>query len=90
MKVIVTPSKISGELSAVSSKSNSHRLLIASALSDTTTKIHCKTVSDDTLATADCLRALGSKSVTMQVFSQFRPKQTTSATLFIATKAEQR
>ena len=61
MKAIVTPSKISGELSAVSSKSNSHRLLIASALSDTTTKIHCKTVSDDTLATADCLRSLGAK-----------------------------
>ncbi len=61
MNAIVIPSKIGGEISAISSKSAAHRLLIASAFSKTTTKLHCKTVSEDIHATADCLRALGAE-----------------------------
>ena len=58
MKIRVKPGKVSGEISAISSKSHAHRLLICAALSDKPTKIACKDVSEDIACTADCLRAL--------------------------------
>ena len=59
MEAIIRPSKISGELSAISSKSAAHRILIAAAFSDKPTKICCHTISKDILATVNCLNALG-------------------------------
>ena len=59
MNAIVSASKVSGEISAIASKSMAHRLLIGSAFCDKKTKIRCETLNDDILATADCLRAIG-------------------------------
>jgi 3-phosphoshikimate 1-carboxyvinyltransferase len=59
MKAIIYPSPLSGEISAIASKSQAHRLLICAALADRPTAIACPTLSADITATADCLRALG-------------------------------
>ncbi len=59
MKVIITPEKLSGKVFAVSSKSDSHRKIIAAALADAPTKIHINNFSDDIDATLDCIKTLG-------------------------------
>lgn len=59
VRVSVTPSALSGEIFAPSSKSEAHRLLICSALADGVTDLDCSTSSADVDATAECLRALG-------------------------------
>lgn len=59
MRAIITPSRLSGSLAAVASKSEAHRILICAALAEGTTDIDCPTSSSDIDATADCLRALG-------------------------------
>ncbi len=61
MDVIVYPGKISGELPAVASKSQIHRLLIAAALSDGETVIRHGALCDDISATVRCLSALGAR-----------------------------
>ncbi len=43
---------------AIPAKAHAHRLLIAAALSDKPTAIHCPHVSEDILRTAECLHAL--------------------------------
>ena len=60
MKVTITPGALSGGIRAIASKSMAHRLLIAAALADRQTTIHCGELSRDIEATADCLRQLGS------------------------------
>ena len=59
MKVTVSASKIQGEIKAIASKSVAHRYLIAAALSDKKVFIGCHSVSEDILATAECLKAMG-------------------------------
>lgn len=59
MNVTLTPSALSGTVSAISSKSDAHRILIASALAHAPTEVRCNVLSADIRATADCLRALG-------------------------------
>ena len=59
MKAILTPSSLSGEITAIASKSQAHRLLICAALADKQTLLRCPTLSADITATADCLRGLG-------------------------------
>lgn len=59
MNVTLTPSALSGTVSAISSKSDAHRILIASALADASTEVWCNVLSADIRATADCLCALG-------------------------------
>jgi len=61
MRAIITPSRLSGSLAAVASKSEAHRILICAALAEGTTDIDCPTSSSDIDATADCLRALGAR-----------------------------
>ena len=61
MKVKIEKSLARGEVYAPPSKSASHRLLIAAALADGTSRIDGISLCDDVLATADCLRALGAK-----------------------------
>lgn len=61
MKVIVSPSKISGKVEAIASKSMAHRYLIAAALADKKCFITCHSVSEDILATVGCLQNMGAK-----------------------------
>ncbi len=59
MTVNCTPSALSGKISAISSKSDAHRLLICAALSQKETKIYCNVMSKDIAATLNCLKAMG-------------------------------
>ena len=61
MKVGIEPCPLTGSISAVSSKSDAHRILICAALADKQTNIVLNGMSDDILATAGCLCALGAK-----------------------------
>lgn len=58
IKTLLSP-KTSGNIKAIASKSEVHRLLIAAALSDKTTEIICEKTNADITATAQCLKALG-------------------------------
>lgn len=51
----------SGKIRSVSSKSEAHRLMTASALSDKITDIYLNQSSNDILATSHCLKSLGAK-----------------------------
>jgi len=59
MDMIITPSKLSGTMDAISSKSFMHRLLICAALSGKETVIHLTCLSEDIHATIRCLEAMG-------------------------------
>ena len=63
MKAILEPAVLAGEIPAIASKSQAHRLLICAALSDGPTRIRCATTSADIEATASCLQALGAEIV---------------------------
>lgn len=58
IKTLRSP-KTSGNIKAIASKSEVHRLLIAAALSDKKTEIICEKTNADITATAECLKALG-------------------------------
>ncbi len=59
MRALISPFQGKGSIVAPSSKSELHRLLIASALSDRNTVIHCRAINNDVRATIDCLRQFG-------------------------------
>ena len=59
MNIRLKPCRFCGEVTAISSKSDAHRLLIASALSDRPTFIRCNARSADITATVNCLNSLG-------------------------------
>lgn len=59
MNIRLKPCRFCGEVTAISSKSDAHRLLIASALSDRPTFISCNARSADITATVNCLNSLG-------------------------------
>lgn len=59
MRAVIEPGPLKGEIRAVASKSQAHRLLICAALAEGETEITCRERSRDIDATADCLRALG-------------------------------
>lgn len=59
MRITIEPKKLGGEIPAILSKSHVHRLLICAALGDRETFLPCRTLSQDILATARCLNALG-------------------------------
>jgi 3-phosphoshikimate 1-carboxyvinyltransferase len=61
MDIRIFPSRLSGILPAVSSKSYAHRALICAALSDRETVLLMDSTSEDIETTAGCLRALGAK-----------------------------
>ncbi len=63
MQAIIKPGELHGDISAVPSKSDAHRLLIAAALADGPTRIAMNGSSKDIDATADCLCAMGAKIV---------------------------
>ena len=59
MNIVIEPSPLKGEITAIPSKSVAHRMLICAALADGPTTLRIPKTSDDIDATADCLRALG-------------------------------
>ena len=59
MDITIFPTKLTGTIRAISSKSQAHRLLICAAFSDRETLLHCTDTNEDIEATADCLRSLG-------------------------------
>lgn len=61
MRVEIFPGKLCGKIKAPYSKSVLHRILIGCALSLGESTIYGITLSDDILATIDCLRNLGAK-----------------------------
>ena len=63
MQVIIKPGELHGDIAAIPSKSDAHRLLIAAALADGSTRIAMNGSSKDIDATADCLCAMGAKMI---------------------------
>ena len=61
MDITITPKKLSGEIIAIPSKSQAHRLLICAAFADGKTTLRCPDTNRDIEATAECLRALGAE-----------------------------
>lgn len=59
MDITITPAPLHGTIPIIPSKSQAHRLLIASAFADAPTHLICAETNRDIEATADCLRALG-------------------------------
>lgn len=59
MDIVITPTKLSGTVTAIPSKSQAHRLLICAAFADGDTELVCPDTNRDIEATAGCLRALG-------------------------------
>lgn len=59
MKLTLSARPIGGEIRAIASKSQAHRLLICAAFAEKPTKIVCAERSQDIDATAQCLSALG-------------------------------
>ncbi len=58
MDILIKPCRLSGEIRAISSKSDVHRLLIAASLTGYA-RVRFTTLSDDIMATVDVLRAMG-------------------------------
>lgn len=61
MNLTVGNRALAGELSAPSSKSEAHRLLICAAIASGVTELGCSTSSRDIDATISCLEALGAR-----------------------------
>lgn len=59
MDRVVNGSSLNGEVRAIPSKSQAHRLLICSAIAQSAGRICCPAVNEDIEATAACLNALG-------------------------------
>ena len=59
MDIRILPCKLQGNIAAIPSKSQAHRLLICSAFADKETRLICPDTNRDIEATANCLRALG-------------------------------
>ena len=59
MDITIAPGLLAGEVCAIPSKSQAHRLLICAALSDSETTLLCPQINEDIAATAGCLCALG-------------------------------
>lgn len=59
MDIKITPKLLSGEVTVPPSKSVAHRMIIAAALANGTSKIENLSSSVDILSTIDCMRALG-------------------------------
>lgn len=59
MDITIAPGALQGEVTAIPSKSQAHRLLICAAFADRPTQLVCPDTNRDIEATAACLRALG-------------------------------
>ena len=63
MNIKINPMEINGEISAISSKSHVHRLLIGAALAENSCEIYFNKLSKDIEATANCLKAMGAEII---------------------------
>lgn len=63
MTVTIRPGKARGTVAAPPSKSFAHRALICAALADGTSVIRGLAMSEDVLATLDCVRSWGSEAI---------------------------
>lgn len=63
MDLTVYPGTLSGEIQAIPSKSQAHRLLICAAFADKETLLECPQTNEDIQATVRCLNALGANIV---------------------------
>lgn len=61
MNITIQPKHLSGDVKASSSKSYSHRYIIAASLAKGKSRIKNVLDSDDLIATKDALRALGAQ-----------------------------
>jgi 3-phosphoshikimate 1-carboxyvinyltransferase len=61
MNATIRPAPLTGEIAAIASKSDAHRLLILAALGKGKTHICMEQRSADIDATMDCLTALGAQ-----------------------------
>ncbi len=61
MDILIRPGILSGNIAAIPSKSEAHRLLICAALADRPTVLICPQTNEDIEATAQCLIALGAQ-----------------------------
>ena len=59
MDICITPKKLYGNINAIPSKSQAHRMLICAAFADQPTTLICPETNRDIEATANCLVALG-------------------------------
>ena len=59
MDITITHGCLSGNVTAIPSKSQAHRLLICAAFADSPTELICPDTNRDIDATVDCLNALG-------------------------------
>ncbi len=59
MDITIHPSPLTGNITAIPSKSQAHRLLICAAFADAPTTLICPDTNRDIEATAACLRSLG-------------------------------
>ena len=75
MDIIITPKTLSGEITAIPSKSQAHRLLICAAFADGPTVLHCPETNRDMDATAGCLRSLGADITRTSTGYLVRPVQ---------------
>lgn len=66
MDLKIFPGKLKGNISAIPSKSQAHRLLICAAFSDRRTMVQCPETNQDIEATVRCLNALGAEIVRRQ------------------------
>lgn len=76
MDITITPAKLHGEITAIPSKSQAHRLLICAAFADKPTELSCPDTNRDIEATANCLRALGAEIARTQDGYTVHPVQT--------------
>lgn len=63
MIATITPAVLQGSIEAIASKSYAHRIIIATALADKPTEIHCNGISNDILDTISAVNALGAKAL---------------------------
>lgn len=75
MDIIITPKTLSGQITAIPSKSQAHRLLICAAFADAPTVLHCPETNRDMDATAGCLRSLGADITRTSTGYLVRPVQ---------------
>ena len=61
MDILINPRTLSGEIRAISSKSDVHRALIAAALASGESRVYFTTLSEDISATVRVLSAMGAK-----------------------------
>lgn len=61
MDITITPKKLSGQVTAIPSKSQAHRLLICAAFAQQETFLRCPAANRDMEATAACLCSLGAE-----------------------------